>query len=133
MSRSQVLAVALIALAGCASGVNKSPAPVSIRTDAAPGYALHSPVAFQEASGLRLHGWICRGSSAHFAARIGADRVSAAGQVMASVSSHAPELNGRGSRCGVYDFATDWTLAAGEAVHICAVRRGDKAKSTSCG
>jgi hypothetical protein len=104
--------------------VNGRPILLSVTMDvtAPHGYVAAPPSAFQTPSGTRFHGSVCRKSWMAPPTRIRLDRVSESGAILASTSRPLFGLEGRNSTCAFYDVVTDWVLAAGERISVCATR-----------
>jgi hypothetical protein len=86
------------------------------------GYEVRGAAVQQTPAGARIHGRICRQSLTPPPTRLAAEHLDADGKVLASASHSLSGLGGRGNACAVFDFPTDWTLAAGDAVKLCALR-----------
>ena len=86
------------------------------------GFSIRSPAALRTAEGVRFHGWVCRESGVHTQAHIQIDRLNAQGAILASTSHPVSGLNGRDNHCAIFDVPTNWTLAPGDKVLVCAAR-----------
>ncbi len=120
--RTTMLALAL-GVTGCSAYGDPTLLDAPIQVSAQRGFDVRPPVAIKTAAGTRFHGFLCHNPSMHASPVIHLDRVSAGGAVLASTYVHISGLSGHnGSRCAVYNTTTDWVLAPGEQVHLCALR-----------
>lgn len=109
-------------VAGCA--VHR-PVLQPVRAEVAPreGFRIDRPVAIVDQRGLRFHGWICRNFLGSFAPRrLRLERLDAEGRQVA-VAATGVTLPARPD-CTIYDISTDWRLAPGERVRLCASDNG---------
>ena len=93
------------------------------------GFHISAPTVTSDATGARIHGAVCRTSAISTASpgELRIERIDGGGRVMASAYARLSRgLTGRDGGCGYYDRQTDWRLAAGEHVAVCA------ATSRSC-
>lgn len=108
MIRSRVLlALLLLAVPACAS---------------AEGLRVDPPTLRSEASGLDVHGSVCRTSAlpATGAGSVRIERIGETGQVSeVAYARLSRALGGRETGCGFYGRSTGWRLAAGEQVRVC--------------
>jgi hypothetical protein len=95
---------------------------VPLTATAPRGYQVRDAVVRSDAAGARIHGRICRQTLAPPPTEVRADHLGADGQVLGSATHSLSGLNGRDSACTVFDLPTNWTVAAGEAVRVCALR-----------
>jgi hypothetical protein len=118
-----VLAGALLGMGGCAAYAAYGAVVVNVPVEAIAkhGFDLRSPTALQTPTGTRFHGAVCKEFASRRGASIHLDRIGVGGQILASTSQHLSGLDGRDNRCTFYDAWTDWTIAPGEHVDVCAV------------
>ena len=116
--------VALAAVTLVASAASASPQGFGPQ-----GFKIAAPSVTTDAAGARIHGAVCRTSaiSTVSSGELRIERIDGGGRVMASAYARLSRgLTGRDGGCGFYDRQTDWRLAAGEHVAVCA------ASSRSC-
>lgn len=123
MPSSRLLPIVMFLGAGaCAESGGGALLPVPMDVTAPYGFVAGSPAAFRTPTGTRFHGSVCRHSWMAPPRRVHLDQISAAGAIMASTSRPLFGLEGRNSSCTFYDVATDWMIAPGERVSVCAAR-----------
>ena len=123
MPSSKLLPIVMLLGAGaCAESGGATLLPVPMDVTAPYGFVAGSPAAFQTPTGTLFHGSVCRHSWMAPPTRVHLDRISARGAIVASTSSPLFGLEGRNSTCTFYDVATDWMIAPGERINVCAVR-----------
>ena len=115
--RLAILGVTLMT-AGCAGGGVRLSLPMEVASPR--GFVFKTPVALKTPEGVRFHGALCRASLSPAPTHIRLDHVSASGALLGSKSAWVTDLEGRDAHCGYYNVQTDWTVAAGEHVRVCA-------------
>jgi hypothetical protein len=113
-------AAVLLGMAGCAA---HAAVAVNVPVEAVPrhGFDVRLPTALQTPTGTRFHGAVCKDFPSRRGTSIHLDRIGADGQILSSTSQHLSGLDGRDDRCTFYDAFTNWTVAPGEHVNVCAV------------
>jgi hypothetical protein len=117
--RLSTLGMALLTT-GCAGGGALLNLPIEV---AAPrGFALKTPVALKTPEGVRFDGALCRESLSPAPTRIRLDHVSASGALLGTRSASVTDLEGRNAHCAYFNVQTDWTVAEGDHIRVCAPR-----------
>jgi hypothetical protein len=124
-------ALLAVSASGCAAYGGATLLNVPTEVMGRHGFKLGPPTAILTATGTRFHGAICRNSTYVRATDIHLDHVGVDGAIKASTEQHLSGLDGRNSRCTVYDVYTRWTIAPGDRVAVCAMSgKGTCAPST---
>jgi hypothetical protein len=111
-----------LGVAGCAAYGGAILVQVPIRSSATRGATVASAVALETTIGTRFHGTVCRDPLAPPPTHLHIDHMSSGGVVLASDTRRLSGLEGRNTRCAVYDVATNWKGAPTESVSVCALR-----------
>lgn len=88
------------------------------------GIRMGRPDIYQEKTGVRVHGSVCRRLPTRAPTRIRVERVSGEGVVQESVTRQIVGLYGLREGCAFYDVQTDWVLRESESLRVCSLRFG---------
>lgn len=114
--------LASLGLASCAAYGGATLLRVPVEVSPSQYATVSTPDAIKTATGIRVHGWVCRTAAGSPPTHLRVERIGTDRAVAGAASQALWGIGGLRRRCTFYNLTTDWTLGADEHVRVCAQR-----------